>query len=178
MGSVRIQSGQYRNRQVAFLDDVGIRPTGSRVRKILFDWLRMNLDGKKCLDLFSGSGILAFEAVSEGAKSILCIEQNQLSCQYINKAASKLGDVNIRVMCHSIPCDIDETFDVCFMDPPFGDEALRQQSIQWLINRQVLAVGGLLYIESGTMLEDIEGFSQIKCKRVGQVWMHLYKREL
>ena len=68
MGKVRIIGGTHRSRILNFKDDVnGLRPTPDRVRETVFNWLGQELTGKKCLDLFAGSGALGFEALSRGA---------------------------------------------------------------------------------------------------------------
>ena len=69
MGQLRIIGGDFRGRKLPVLDAEGLRPTSDRVRETLFNWLQFEIPGAHCLDLFSGSGALSFEAVSRGAKS-------------------------------------------------------------------------------------------------------------
>ena len=59
--SVQIQGGIWRGRRISFVPTVGVRPTKSIVKETLMNWLRPRLSGMRCLDLFSGSGSLAFE---------------------------------------------------------------------------------------------------------------------
>ena len=89
MGRVKIQSGQYLNRSIHFLEGHNIRPSGARVRKTLFDWIRFDLKNKRCLDLFSGSGVLAFESMSQGANSVLCIDYDSDCLLYTSDAADE-----------------------------------------------------------------------------------------
>ncbi|MDE2311054.1 MAG: RsmD family RNA methyltransferase, partial [Betaproteobacteria bacterium] len=58
MNKVRIIGGEYRRRWVEFPDVPGLRPTPDRVRETLFNWLGQDLTGRRCLDLFAGSGAL------------------------------------------------------------------------------------------------------------------------
>ena len=145
LGKIRIHGGKHANRQIQFLDNVGIRPTGSRVRTVLFDWLRPIIGGKKCLDLFSGSGILAFDAMSQGADSVHCIDHNKAVCKQIEQEAKRIGDDGISVECVSFPISIEGGYDICFMDPPFQEKDLYISSIEFIIQNNLLKNGGFLY---------------------------------
>ena len=65
--SVRIIGGQWRGRRIGVCQNTSVRPTPDRVRETLFNWLSSALPGARCLDLFSGTGVLGFEALSRGA---------------------------------------------------------------------------------------------------------------
>ncbi len=73
---VKIIGGQWKRKNVSFIDAPGLRPTPSRVRETLFNWLDQDLTGKVCLDLFSGSGIIGFESLSRGASSVVMVEKS------------------------------------------------------------------------------------------------------
>lgn len=75
--SVKIISGKWQRKSIDFIDAPGLRPTPNRVRETLFNWLAFELAGASVLDLFAGSGILSFEALSRGAKSASLVEFNQ-----------------------------------------------------------------------------------------------------
>ena len=60
---VRIIGGAWRGRKIRFPADVpGLRPTPDRVRETVFNWLRDEVPGSRCLDLYAGSGALGLEA--------------------------------------------------------------------------------------------------------------------
>jgi 16S rRNA (guanine966-N2)-methyltransferase len=67
---VRIIAGKFRSRQIHTVQTQDVRPTTDRVRQALFDTLvaRLEFDDTNVLDLFAGSGILGFEAISRGAR--------------------------------------------------------------------------------------------------------------
>ena len=73
---VRIIGGEHRSRLINFNNADGLRPTADMVREKLFNWLGQDLTGTTVLDLFSGSGIMSFEAASRNAKMIVAIENN------------------------------------------------------------------------------------------------------
>lgn len=175
MGQVRVSGGYHGKRNISFPDGHDIRPSSSRVRKVLFDWLRFIIQDKQCLDLFSGSGILAFEALSQGASSVLAIDHNQTICSHIQSEANRLSQPLLEIKCETIPCPLDTQFDICFMDPPFKDAILYQKTIAWLA--KVIKPNGYLYIESDHQLSDLEGWQLLKYKKVASVWMQLYQRD-
>ncbi|HEY9183422.1 MAG TPA: RsmD family RNA methyltransferase, partial [Gammaproteobacteria bacterium] len=67
-GSVRVIAGEWRGRRIAVAVDTPVRPTPDRVRETLFNWLKDVVVGARCLDLFAGTGVLGFEALSRGAE--------------------------------------------------------------------------------------------------------------
>ncbi|HIM95289.1 MAG TPA: 16S rRNA (guanine(966)-N(2))-methyltransferase RsmD, partial [Gammaproteobacteria bacterium] len=72
----QIIGGEYRGRKFGFPDADGLRPTSSKVRETLFNWIQFESFNKTYLDLFAGSGALSFEALSRGAKQVTTIERN------------------------------------------------------------------------------------------------------
>ena len=95
--SVRIIGGKWRSRKLKFTATDGLRPTGSRIRETLFNWLAPYIEGARCLDLFAGSGALCFEALSRGAKNCTAIENNQAAISQLtnNKALLDADDLVI-----------------------------------------------------------------------------------
>ena len=72
---MQIHAGRYKGLRVKTVKNAPYRPTTSLVRKSLFDILK-NITGKNMLDLFSGSGIIGFEALSRGAKTITFVDSS------------------------------------------------------------------------------------------------------
>ena len=79
--SVKIIGGQWKRRNVSFLDKEGVRPTLGRVRETLFNWLDQDLTSLSCLDLFAGTGAIGFEALSRNASSCLMVEKDRENCE-------------------------------------------------------------------------------------------------
>ena len=74
---VRIIGGIWRSRLLTVLDLPGLRPTTDRIRETLFNWLGQDLRDLDCLDLFSGTGALGFEASSRGASRVVLLEKDK-----------------------------------------------------------------------------------------------------
>ena len=72
---LRIIAGAWRGRRWQF-PAADIRPTSDRVRETLFNWLQGRVAGRRCLDLYAGSGALGLEALSRGAAHCVFVDQN------------------------------------------------------------------------------------------------------
>lgn len=149
--SVRLIAGKWRSRTLNFIATDGLRPTGSRIRETLFNWLAPAIEGARCLDLFAGSGALCFEALSRGAKSCTALENNRSAATQLtnNKAMLNAADLDI-VATDTINFLGNNTansqFDVVFLDPPF-DQKLHLRVAQLLTEGAWLAKNALIYCE-------------------------------
>ena len=166
---VRIIGGLWRSRVIRFSEIEGLRPTPDRVRETLFNWLGQRLDGKSCLDLFAGSGALAFEALSRGAASVTMIEQASDAIRSLRENSQMLGASNANI----IQADgvkflrgVPKTFDLVFLDPPFNRGLLEQ--ILALLPRW-LAPNGIVYAESELNFAPGDEWKILKQSRAGQV---------
>ena len=88
---VRIIGGAWRSRLIAFPPRADLRPTPDRVRETLFNWLGQDLTGKRCLDLFAGSGALGFEAASRGAQRVVMVERDPAAWRALQANAATAG---------------------------------------------------------------------------------------
>ena len=82
---VRIIGGIWRSRLLTVLDLPGLRPTTDRIRETLFNWLGQDLRDLNCLDLFSGTGALGFEASSRGASRVVLLEKDKKAYANLTK---------------------------------------------------------------------------------------------
>ena len=178
---LKIIGGSWRSRNVTFVDAPGLRPTPARVRETLFNWLQNDIIGKRCLDLYAGSGALGFEAASRGAKSVFEIENNPLVCRALKENAIKLAADQIKI----VQMDVfrylagdAEPFDVVFIDPPFA-LGLAVQTCQWLEEKDWLSKHAKIYVEAESTLKldgMPENWRQLKSKVAGEVGYHLFER--
>src|SRR3972149_8681500 len=96
--TVRIIAGEWRSRLITFPAEAGLRPTPDRVRETLFNWLGQDLAGMRCLDLFGGSGALAFEALSRGAQEVVLVERSAAVVRSLAANAKRLGAQRLRLV--------------------------------------------------------------------------------
>lgn len=97
--SVRIIGGCWRGRLIRFGRELPIRPTPDRVRETLFNWLGQDLTGKRCLDLFAGSGALGFEALSRNAAHVTFVDQSRAVCAQLRSTATTLDAARFEIRC-------------------------------------------------------------------------------
>lgn len=172
---IRINAGEWRSRLLKFPDVAGLRPTPDRVRQTVFNWLGQELDGLSCLDLFAGTGVMGFEALSRGAKQAVLIEKSAIAYQALmqNKNLLKVDAAQIiQTDALQYLAKNQQKFDVIFCDPPYEQ--------QWLDKvlphlNQHLSVDGLVYVEAEYALQAADGFAIIKQGKAGQVYYHLLK---
>jgi len=150
---VRVISGKWRSRVLRFPDVDGLRPTGDRVRETLFNWLAPSIHGARCLDLFSGSGALCFEALSRGASECLALEKNSQALVTLNENKTLLEASGLTIQRADSLAYLrnkpGQPFDIAFVDPPF-DLNLLTQACALLEQNHWLKNGGLIYCEHAT----------------------------
>ena len=168
MGKVRIIGGLYRSRILKFKDGVdGLRPTPDAIREKLFNWLGQDLSGKKCLDLFAGSGALGFEAVSRNATAVTMVESDKIVFGYLQENEKLLQSDNVMLINTSAIeylKNSKDKFDLIFLDPPYASELLKQslEVVKSKVgDKSILNTNGVMYLEYHTK-PDLSGFQIIK----------------
>ncbi len=178
---LRIIGGDWRSRQIKFVDAPGLRPTPARVRETLFNWLQNDIVGSRCLDLFAGSGALGFEAASRGARAVVQVESNAEVCRFLKTNTIALEANQIRIVQQEVfrYLAVDaEPFDVVFLDPPFALN-IATQTCHWLEDKGWLARFAKIYveIESKQQLEKMPAnWALLRHKTAGDVGYYLFER--
>jgi 16S rRNA (guanine966-N2)-methyltransferase len=165
-GKIRIIAGEYRGRRISVPDRPGLRPTPDRVRETLFNWLGQSLEGLSCLDLFAGSGALGFEAASRGAARVVMVEQDRNAFAGLERSKALIGARQVELVFGDAFAFLkrNETFDVVFLDPPFGQNALPT------VFRQFRPTQGMrVYVEAEEPFTAEAGWRELKRARAGQV---------
>jgi 16S rRNA (guanine966-N2)-methyltransferase len=150
---VRIVGGEWRSRLVRFPPASPLRPTPDRVRETLFNWLGQRLDGRAVLDLFAGSGVLGFEALSRGAERAVLVERDRQVAASLREAARELGAANAQIVEGDALAFLGrctERFDVVFVDPPY-ESGLAERAFGMLAQR--LNPHARVYVESAQRFE-------------------------
>jgi 16S rRNA (guanine966-N2)-methyltransferase len=156
----------------------GLRPTPDRVRETLFNWLATVVPGAACLDLFAGSGALGFEAASRGAARVVMVDRSPRVVAHLRDTARRLGAAEIEVVQAEGLAWLDacgQSFDVVFLDPPFGQGLLVPACERLQAHRNVRP-GGLVYLESEHALGCPPlppGWAVLRSGKAGEVRYHL-----
>ena len=120
---LRIIGGEWKRRVLPFASINGLRPTPDRVRETLFNWLMWDIPNATVLDVCTGSGALAFEALSRGASSVLMIEPDSTQAKILKQNIQLLNaqhcELKVATAQHILP-KLNQQFDVAFLDPPYA----------------------------------------------------------
>lgn len=179
---VRIIGGRWRGRKLQFPDSEGLRPTGDRIRETLFNWLMPVLPGAHCLDLFAGSGVLGFEALSRGAADCVFLERHSQVVWYLEQTKQILAAEQATILrADSLQwlATAAGIFDIVFIDPPFADKSVSPAAIVRLLQEGgLLAADPWIYIEQSAADTHAlpEGFMPYRQQRAGQVSYSLWRK--
>ncbi len=179
-GQVRIIGGSHRSRLIRVENQDDLRPTGSRIRETLFNWLGPNLSGWRVLDLFAGSGVLGFEALSRGAQQVTFVDSSRRAIKQLIENAKNLGFHHTEVI-QSTALDFIQSqpkpYDLIFLDPPFAGDAITSINV---IMHKVAKPGALVYREFARQQQppplDPDVFTCLKQKSSGHVNYQLWTR--
>lgn len=148
---MRIMGGRWKRTPLPVPVSAGLRPTPSRVRETLFNWLGQDLAGWRVLDAFAGTGALGWEAASRGAEAVTLLERDAKLVHSLKGVQARLKaeqQVHIQQadaiswMRHPAQS---ACFDLVFLDPPFEDDAF---VVALGAAAQAVAPGGWVYLEA------------------------------
>ncbi|CEE91445.1 16S rRNA (guanine(966)-N(2))-methyltransferase [Xenorhabdus nematophila] len=181
LGQIRIIGGKWRGRKLPVPDSDGLRPTTDRVRETLFNWLMPIIQEARCLDCFSGSGALGFEALSRYASHATLIEYERNVAKQLSANLALLNAENADVVQENALQYLNNPgapFDVVFLDPPFR-KGMLTEAIHLLENNGWLAEESWIYVEaeSESAATQVPAHWQLHREKIaGQVAYRLYIR--
>lgn len=161
---MRIISGQFKGRKLFPANLKFTRPTTDFAREGLFNILhsRLDFEGLQILDLYSGSGAIAFEFISRGVQSVVAVDRQVDSVKYIASIKSKWEIENIETIKSDVlrylrKCHM--KFDLIFADPPYKSED-QMEIIKLVFENEMLNDEGYLVLEHEKRknFESVSGF--------------------
>ncbi len=148
---MRIITGSARGKRLQTPEGLHTRPTSDRVKQSVFNIIQFDIEGRKVLDLFGGSGQLGLEAMSRGAASCVIVDGD--------RAAQKAIEANIKNCGFDRNCQLikgdsfqflqrqkPNSYHLIFLDPPYGGELLNR-AIAEICRIDILAEGGIMVCE-------------------------------
>jgi 16S rRNA (guanine966-N2)-methyltransferase len=182
---VRIISGSARGKRLVSFSGKDIRPTPDRVRESIFNILFSKtgtFSGKTVLDLFAGTGAMAIEALSRGARRACLVDQGQQAARVI---PANLKNCDFQDRAFYIRSDFEKAllrleeagpFDVVFLDPPYG-RGLVAEALSLIAKADLLAPGGMVCAETSALEEvpeSVGGLELLESRRYGSTAVHFY----
>ena len=151
-GEIRIIGGKWKGKKIYFDLNDDLRPTPDRAKETLFNWLGQDLKKMYCLDLFSGTGALGFEALSRGAEKVTFVERNK---EYLQKIKKVYLEMSEKADCDFFCAECLEwiqnnnsgtKYDLIFIDPPFNKNLIHDL-LTAILEKELLSKNGQIYFE-------------------------------
>ena len=151
-GEIRIIGGKWKGKKIYFDLNDDLRPTPDRAKETLFNWLGQDLKKMYCLDLFSGTGALGFEAFSRGAEKVTFVEKNK---EYLQKIKKVYLEMSEKADCDFFCAECLEwiqnnnsgtKYDLIFIDPPFNKNLIHVL-LAAILEKELLSKNGQIYFE-------------------------------
>ena len=179
---MKVISGIYKGRNILGYDIDGTRPTMDRVKESLFAIIQNYINDSVVLDLFSGSGNLAIESLSQGASVAYAVDNNRRAVNTIEKNINTIGVENLEVLNldykKAINYFYDNTikFDIIFLDPPYKTTYIDER-IKLISKYKILNEEGIIVAESSSIDKIVypDEFSVVKSKKYGDKWVVILK---
>lgn len=163
---MNITGGKYNSLTIKTADFANIKPTLSKIRQAVFNSIAAQGEYRTFCDLFAGSGIMTFEAISRDYETI-SVEIDKKSANFIKNNAEKLKiPVNlINYDAVKFLQKTDKTFDIFYLDPPYKSD-LYNKALFEIANRNLLNKDGVIVLEKPCSVEvDLNGFECLKEKK-------------
>ena len=160
---MRIITGIAKGIKLVTLEGLATRPTSERAKEALFSMIQFEIEGRRVLDLFAGSGQLGLEALSRGAENcvfadvssdaISIVKKNIAKTHFEDKSKTVVSDYSGFLR----KAEGREQFDIIFLDPPYASDALAN-ALEQLYATSLMKRGCLLVCESEN--EDLRIFEK------------------
>ena len=180
---MRVITGSARGRRLKELQGMETRPTTDRVKEGMFSALQFDLEGRKVLDLFAGTGQLGIEALSRGAKSAVLVDAGDAACRLIRE---NLRRTHFEQAARVVRADYltylgscRERFDLIFLDPPYA-EVFLETALKRIVEIDILQSGGIIATERPLGKElpvQLPGLIRSKDYRYGKTVLTFYRKE-
>lgn len=178
---MRVITGIAKGKRLKTPDGTDVRPTPERVKEAIFSALQFDIEGRRILDLFAGSGQLSIEALSRGAASAVLVDSSAVSVKIAKGNIETCGFTDIAKVIQSdfssFCASSRDTFDIAFLDPPYRENLL-MSAIKSVL--PLMSDYGFIVCEhpSDVVLETkVGGFTIWRNYRYGTVCVTVYRKE-
>lgn len=166
---MRIISGTHKGKRLRAPKNLPVRPTTDFAKESLFNILNNRIDftETRVLDLFSGTGNIAYEFASRGAPEVTAVDQHYGCCKFITATAADL-EFPIQVIKSEVFIFLEkhrQTYDLIFADPPYAlEQADFEKLVNTILQKDLLVADGDLIVEhpKHRSLDHLEGFDELR----------------
>ena len=177
---MRVITGKARGKKLKEPSNYDIRPTTDKVKESIFNIIQFDIEGRKVLDLFAGTGQLGIECLSRGAESVTFVDQSKEAISIV-KSNLKTCELEGRVVQDDSIAFLNRggKYDVIIIDPPYATE-LVNKALSVINSVDILSEGGIIVCESSKEKELIPMQSPYFMKKTysyGKVKITTYGKE-
>lgn len=179
---MRIITGIARGTKLRTLEGNETRPTAEAVKEAVFSMIQFELEDRRVLDLYSGTGQMGLEALSRGAAKATMIDINPDAARLIKENAqkAKLYDkcVVLNTDCRKLMKGLSgkEKFDIIFIDPPYAAKAI-PSVLADLIKYDLIEENGIVICEDDSKTPyEAEGLKLRRFARYGKVYVTVLEK--
>lgn len=178
---MRVITGSARGMTLKTLEGRDVRPTTDKVKEAVFSIIQFEIEGRRVLDLFAGSGQLGIEALSRGAQSAVFVDADKNAIKVVKENLAKTRlDSQASVFQTDSAAFLtmtDRVFDIAFLDPPYGT-GLLQRALDKVGDR--MAQGGLVICEhpfGEPLADEPNGLTKQKEYKYGKTAVTVYRKD-
>lgn len=145
---MRVITGSARGRRLREPEGRDIRPTTGQVKEAIFNIVQFDVEGRRVLDLFGGTGQLGIEAASRGAGGVVILDSDSKAVRLIRENVALCG-LEIKVLQAEAMSYLSrgERFDLVLIDPPY-DSDLAGEALKIIKEFDILSEGGIIICET------------------------------
>ncbi|MBR4910306.1 MAG: 16S rRNA (guanine(966)-N(2))-methyltransferase RsmD [Clostridia bacterium] len=159
-----------------------VRPTADRVKEAIFSAIQFDVEGRRVLDLFSGSGQLGIEALSRGAASAVFVDNSPASIDVTKKnlvSTDLLSNAQIINSDYSsFLLRTQETFDIAFLDPPYNSGILAEALSMVIPHMSDYGTVICEHSANTVLPSTVSEFKALRTYRFGTVFVTMFKKEV
>ena len=145
---MRVITGICRGRRLLEPAGRDVRPTTDQVKEAMFNIIQFDVEGRKVLDLFAGTGQLGIEALSRGAKECVFVDSSRDAVRLVQENRRRCGLAARVLQCDALGIlKSGEKFDLIFLDPPYGS-GLEGKAMEAVKEFDILSRGGIMVVET------------------------------
>lgn len=182
---MRVITGSARGKRLKELPGLDTRPTTDRVKEGLFNIIQFDIEGRRVLDLFAGTGQLGIETLSRGAAFCDFVDMNPAAVKIIKENLNTAGlsdhaAVHQRDFAAFLRMAAGKKYDLIFLDPPYALTAL-EQALETIANIDIVSGNGIIVCESTLdkkLPELAAPYTKGKEYRYGKIKLTLYRRSV